>query len=261
MRTVTRGENRSQTAGRRGFAAFALAATALACAGPAANSASAVTPVLTSNGSIRDCVKTNLAGCVAWGSLTKGTSLTMHCYAQGSWATGEYRSDRWFYVTTSANKKGFVHSSRVDPQATVGKCSAHRGVAASRWASEHVGLYNVTSAERSALNTSITTWSGFCATFTYGAFKIGSAITPRYAGDAKPRYYAYKNAGRITSGGTPSVGSQVFYPNVTDFGHVAIYVGNGRIATTMGTGGNAKNARVSMSYFGTPAGWVTPDKV
>ncbi len=60
------------------------------------------------------------------GPLVGGTLVTMRCWAFGDIATGNYKSDKWFYITvasgTFAGKVGWVHSSWVKDQTTVGRC-------------------------------------------------------------------------------------------------------------------------------------------
>jgi hypothetical protein len=50
----------------------------------------------------------------------------------------------------------------------------------------------------------------------------------------------------------------VFWPGVAlPDGHTAIYVGNGNVVSTRGNGDpQATVARVPVTTFGTPAGWV-----
>ncbi len=224
-------------------------------------------PYMSSTGAIRDCVKVDLVGCRSWGTVSSGRAVTMHCWVDGSRVTEAYSSPRWFFVTIPSlgNRKGYVHSSRVGSQASVPACSSQRGIAASTWASERVGVYDMSDAEWTAVDPSHTysrAWSGGCAGFVYLSFKHGAKVTPSTAGDAAARYEWYRSRGRVSTTGTPDVGSMIFWPNVSAWGHVATYVGNGMVATTVGyPGERKKNARVAMSSFGTPAGWVLPSKI
>jgi hypothetical protein len=224
--------------------------------------AGAAAPTMSSSGTHRDCVKTNLAGCGPRGTVSAGRTVTMHCWKLGTEATGEYTSDKYFYVTVGGtNQKGYVHSSRVVNQTpNTPECGTHRGIATATWAAQHVGISQTTSAERSAIPTTTSYWAGYCATFTYASTKLGAGYTPRYAGDARPRYDNYANAGRVTTSGEPNIGAHVFWRNVTSFGHTAIYVGNGAVVSTRGTpGGTAVIERVSLTAtFGGPTGWVNP---
>lgn len=60
----------------------------------------------------------------SWGSSYQVSYVA--CYQDGSWATGAYSSNRWFNVyvtlTNGQTRWGFVHSSYVDRQPSVGRC-------------------------------------------------------------------------------------------------------------------------------------------
>jgi hypothetical protein len=89
---------------------------------------------------------------------------------------------------------------------------------------------------------------------------MGAHYKLRYAGDAKPRFDAYSSAGLVSRSGEPMVGAHVFWRNRSQWGHTAIYLGNGFVATTRGEpGSTAEVQRVPMiATFGTPSGWVNP---
>lgn len=77
---------------------------------------------------IRACASTACVtqGTVAgsWYSDTQPSWVS--CYADGGWATGNYRTNRWFrvYVTAAGGATfwGFVHASYVYDQPVVGRC-------------------------------------------------------------------------------------------------------------------------------------------
>lgn len=80
---------------------------------------------------VRAC--TNTVNCYPFGQVANDGSWSssyqlsyVKCYQDGSWATGAYSSNRWFnvYVTLTNGQTvwGFVHSSYVDNQPTVGAC-------------------------------------------------------------------------------------------------------------------------------------------
>jgi cell wall-associated NlpC family hydrolase len=244
---------------------FALVACALMLPLVRTAPAAAAVPEMSSTGTKRDCVKTSLAGCVSRGLVADGSHLTMHCWKWGTEATGEYTSKKYFYVTVlETNQKGYVHSSRVINQKLDTKeCGTHRGIATATWAAEHVAISKTTQFERTNIPTSTFYWSGYCATFTRGATKLGAGYSQRYAGDAKPRYDQYAAAGLVTKSGTPSIGAHVFWRNLSEWGHTAIYVGNGRIITTRGRPGQtlAVERATLTGTFGTPSGWVNPNSL
>ncbi len=72
----------------------------------------------------------NLAGWVTpdrilgWTSNTQKSYVT--CYEDGGWATGNYRSNRWFlvyvHITNGTTSWYYVHSSYVYNQITVPRC-------------------------------------------------------------------------------------------------------------------------------------------
>jgi hypothetical protein len=101
--------------------AVALAATpaALAVFWPAHNSY-----IASSAGYawVRTCPNT---GCTAIARLWNNTWITMRCWVDSQWATGNYSSPRWFRVSFSGSDfytEGFVHSSLVAYQAWTPHC-------------------------------------------------------------------------------------------------------------------------------------------
>lgn len=208
---------------------------------------------------VRDCINTDYPGCEPWGSLAAGTHVSMVCWQSGSLPKGG-DSRKWFYVFTATGVQGLVYSSRVEDRTAVPHCSSHRGISAGRWAAQHVGKAKLTDKERDILG--IRYWSGSCPKFVSAAYQLGVGVTPRISGDANVRYYQYSAAGVVESGPPRHVGSLVFWPNVTQWGHVAMYMGNGMVVTTRGVPGDKLVIlRVPVSTFGTPTGWIHPDSV
>lgn len=225
--------------------------------------ASAAAPYMASSGGHYGCTNTALPGCAAQGTIQAGTSVTMHCWIDDSNATGAYTSRRWFYVTANG-VRNFVHSSRVKSQATVPHCNNHRGVAAARWAAMQIGEDRPSAAEKSG-NTGMDRWSGWCYVFAWDAHALSHGVQPlRGYGSAKATYSAYKSRGRVSTNlnhSSMNIGSIVFWNGGT-YGHAAIYVGQGQVVSTQGNGSTlARNARLPMSHFGTPAGWVAPSNI
>jgi hypothetical protein len=220
--------------------------------------------VMQSQGGRYDCTNMTLPGCAARGTITAGTPLTMHCWIDDSVATGAYQSARWFYVSTSAGVRGFVHSSRVGRQVSVPHCSQHRGISAARWASMKIGSLRPTTAEKGA-NPSMDRWSGWCYVFAFDAYKFSTGALPKSGlGSAKNTFYAYRNEGKVRTDVNHNginIGSMVFWTFGKD-GHAAIYVGQGNVVTTQGYSNDLKPiAVVPMSSFGTPDGWVAPSNI
>ncbi|SDH48541.1 hypothetical protein [Pseudonocardia oroxyli] len=243
-----------------------VALAALVVAVPVTSAAAAPGPSLQGAANLRDCVNTGLLGCQPTGQLPARAPVTMICWIDGSTATGKYTSQRWFFVA-GGGRTGFVHSSWViDQWRQSPPCGADRGVSAVRWAAEHVGQTRPSGAEAAGLGVNDGMWSGWCAAFTYGSYLFGSGSTPRIAGNAAPRFYAYQRAGLVTGwtdAANVPVGAMLFWPTVAaPYGHTAIYAGNGYALSTQGLNDPSRPiARVPVGTWGTPAGWVAPDKV
>ena len=75
----------------------ALAATAGAIVAPSA--ASAATPTITQAASVRSCTNLTSINCAPFTTVASGNQLTMVCWRDESWATGDYSSNRWFVGT------------------------------------------------------------------------------------------------------------------------------------------------------------------
>ena len=186
--------------------------------------------------------------------------------------TGEYRSNRWFYITAkNRTLKGFVHSSRVAAQTKgVPECGTQRGITVTRWTAEHYGVTDPTSSERSTAGIPVGNyWSGYCAGFACDAYQLGFGTKPSILGPqtAKAWYDAYHAAKKTAAySETTNVGSLIFWRAIVvkgvdvtgGAGHVAVYVGNGQVLTTQGLPGQRLPiTRKSISSYPTaPSGEV-----
>lgn len=227
--------------------------------------ASAATPTLQGAANLRDCVAIDRPGCGPTAVLPAGTPVTMVCWLDGSWSTGAYATDRWLYLS-GGGRTGFVHASWVVDQVATPACGEDRGVSAVRWAAEQVGETAPAADVAAGLGIDDGRWSGWCAGFTYGAYRYGAGATPRVADNAAPRFRAYRAAGVVVPWTGPAdvpVGAMVFWPSVAaPYGHTALYAGNGAYLSTTGFGDRtAPIARVAVGTWGTPAGWVPPGAV
>lgn len=104
-------------------------------------------------------------------------------------------------------------------------------------------------------------WSGDCVKLAVAAYlKAGLGRIPS-AGTARQMYFDYRDRGLIRTG-TPPAGALVFWPDAAgSFGHVAVSLGGGQVASTMGLDeAERANAQVSTGYpfGGTMAGWAMP---
>ena len=98
-------------------------------------------------------------------------------------------------------------------------------------------------------------WSGYCEGFVEAAYgnHTGRWATPYRSAIAD--YQAQKAAGRIHTTGEPPAGALVFY-NISQYGHVALSLGDGRVATTWGFGNAEYPVRiVPRTTFGNYLGW------
>ena len=255
-------------AGSRGSAAALLAVSVLTplAAAWAPTPAGAAGPTIVGTAPYRDCTRTTLAGCATRGSIPNGAAVKMHCWIDDSTVTERYASNRWFYVAYGATR-GFVHSSRVVNQVTVGNCASHRGIAPSRWAAMKVGSVSPTTTE--ARGTGARYWSSWCYLFAADAHIYGYNNTPLTGyGTAKATFAEYKRRGLVSTNMDPNaiaIGSIVFWTFGTA-GHAAIYVGNGYVVSTQGSSESQHLpvARLPLGTWnrsGSPAGWVTPASV
>ncbi|WP_150116667.1 SH3 domain-containing protein [Williamsia herbipolensis] len=100
-----------------GMAAFGVVTTA-------APAAAVGTSVISSNSGGANLREGANAGSRSLGYLRNGTNVQMRCYTDGGSATGNYTSNRWFLVWTTAlgATGGYVHSSLVANQTGVPRC-------------------------------------------------------------------------------------------------------------------------------------------
>lgn len=235
---------------------------------PATPAGAATYPsTMSRNGGWRECTNTALAGCAGRGTIASGTSVKMHCWIDDSWATGAYRSNRWFYVTSSTGVRGFVHSSVVGRQTAVSDCKSHNGIAPARWAAMQVGEKRPSATEASRLGIYDNMWSGWCQAFAGGAYRMTGYGSLSGYGSAAGTYREYKRRGLVQTNmaaSSISIGALVYYSTnlAGGFGHVAVYVGNGYVVSTQGVDDPTKPvARLKLSTWGNPIGWVMPAHV
>ncbi len=240
--------------------AAAAMAAGLAVAGLsviAAPAASAAT--VTANVNLRPCVDLNNPNCSPVGTTGNAGVYKMRCWRDGSWATGNYNSNRWFLLSLTDGREGYVHSSFVGSQYSTPNCSDLPYVRAADWAIAQIGQTRAPDAW--ARNFSdwapgpYAEWSGDCAKFTFMSFAYAAGV-PYARGDAIGQYNQYKNQGMIY-GGLPRYGDPVFYNIAAPYGHTAIYIGGTTIVTTQGMdGANQPIARRDINSFGNYLGWA-----
>ena len=224
----------------------------------AASPASAAT--VTSGASIRACVDLNNVVCNNSVGTTNGSGVSaMRCWRDGSWATGTYRSNRWFLLNLSDGREGYVHSSFVQNQASVPNCSTLAYVRAADKAISYTGQVSASSDIASKYSDwapgPYAEWSGDCAKLAHSSYVYGAGVGFE-TGNAIDMYNKYKNKNMIY-GGLPRYGSPVFYNIAAPYGHTAIYIGGTSIITTQGM----DNARLPVAVkgiydYGNYLGWA-----
>lgn len=98
-------------------------------------------------------------------------------------------------------------------------------------------------------------WSGFCEGFVEASYgnQRGRYASPYPS--ALADYLTQYAAGRIHTAGEPPAGALVFY-RLSQYGHVALSLGDGRVVTTWGFGDAEYPVRiVARTTFGNYLGW------
>ena len=218
---------------------------------------------------LRFCIDAGVAGCDPASSaanqapsIPAGTAVTMVCWQDGPNATGDYTTNRWFWVRAANDLQGFVSASVVRNQTGVGNCSGNVNV---RVASEAAKLSGQTYAASDVAQlfssaewgTPYGEWAGDCPKLPYTAWFKATGRRDILKYNAIQNYRAYNSRGMI-KGGTPSVGAIVYF-DITSYGHTATYLGAGMIATTTNLdGARTPNAIRPMSAYANYLGWTMP---
>lgn len=249
--------------GRTRFAAILLAACLLAQGAfvLAAPAASAASPKITTTANVRSCVNTANTYCSPFAKLTAGTPVTMACWYDGSTATGNYTSNRWFLVRRGDGFEGFVHSSLVGSQVSSPWCGNVTRVKAGLQAIARLGQVYASSSDASRYSDwapgPYAEWSGDCKKFVAIAYyRAGLTLV---SGNAKPTFDYYRANRTQKGGGFPRYGALVGFNITLPYGHIAVAIGGDRIATTQGYDGNKLPTAIrTTSSYSNYAGWVVP---
>ncbi|MEQ1702095.1 MAG: CHAP domain-containing protein [Ilumatobacteraceae bacterium] len=219
-------------------------------------------PSITRSAPMYLCTNTAIAGCRPAGmpSVSTNQAVSMVCWQRGSWATGDYATDMWFWVTGPAGE-GFVTASVVRKQASVAACSTRKAFVAADAAVARDGQRTASAADQTLFAASewkpgpVAEWAGDCPKLPYVGWRAAGVSV--FKGNAINNYYSWRNLNRI-QGGVPPRGAIVFY-NVTSYGHTAISLGNGYVATTQGMDfSNLPNAVKRYDSWTGYLGWVMP---
>lgn len=225
--------------------------------------ADAASPSITSSANVRSCVNTSSTYCAPFGTFAGGTPVTQVCWIDGSWATGEYASNRWFLVRRSDRFEAFVHSSMVRNQVSTPNCGSVQRVKAGLEAIKRMGQTYASSSDASLFSASSWSpgpygeWSGDCKKLAYVAYyRAGLTLV---SGNAKPTFDYYWARRSSKGGGYPLYGALVGWDIVRPYGHIAVAVGGNRVATTRGMDHDARaNAILTTGSFSNYLGWVVP---
>lgn len=224
-----------------------------------------------SGATVHGCV-TNVSFCRAWmGVYGLGTPVKMECWIDGRSATGLYTSSRWFLVRRADGYEGFVHSSWVGAQTSVGWCGSSLRVKAGLQAAARLGQVYPSAADVTAGG-----WTRI------GSLTNSNAFGPKgdWSGDAaKLAWISYWRAGRaLARGGSWNIfqyhwdrsatrGTSRFAPYGAlvgwrwSPGQIGISLGGNRVASTSGADSALRpNDRLftTQDYGGPFAGWVVP---
>ncbi len=98
-------------------------------------------------------------------------------------------------------------------------------------------------------------WSGYCEGFVEAAYGNHYGRWAKPYPSALADYLTQYAAGRVHTSGEPPAGALVFY-RLSQYGHVALSLGDGRVATTWGFGDAEYPVRiVPRTTFGNYLGW------
>src|SRR5215475_2945999 len=95
------------------------------------------------------------------GSVSSGTGVTMSCWQDAVWTDG--MTHRWFYVTASGNREGFVHAGDVNAQTSTPNCltSSRKEIWATNWALSLYGSFS---------------YDNLCQAYVHDAYKKTSGL-------------------------------------------------------------------------------------
>ena len=214
---------------------------------------------LSSTQTLRLCANsTNDGVCMPAGmpTVSANSSVTMVCWEKDA------KSQMWFWIN-AANGSGYVYSSYVQRQTTTPYCPNNLEFAAAEAAIARVnGSAYASTADQALFAPSewspgpVGEWSGDCPKLPYVAWHAAGVTIPKQ--NAITNYNTWVSQRGALPKSTPPRGAVVFY-NITQWGHTAIALGDGFLATTQGLDkGYLPNAIKSYNYFLNYLGWVEP---
>ncbi len=212
------------------------------------------------------CVNTANKGCLPTGmpSVSSGQKATMLCWQDGSTATGDYTTNRWFWVSGSFGE-GFVTASVVRNQTNVPACATMKRFVAADAAVARNGQQQASTSDTATFISGTNNewkpgpngeWAGDCPKLPAIGWLAAGVTIPRK--NAIKNYATWKGQGKIQSG-VPPRGAVVFYDIAKPLGHTAISLGNGYIVTTQGLDwSNKANTVMLYTGYSNYLGYVMP---
>lgn len=224
--------------------------------------ASAAGPWITEATNVRSCTNLGNGVCGPFTVFGGGTGVTMVCWRDELWATGAYRSNRWFLVHRIGDGlEGFVHSSLVAGQVGTPNCDSVPRVRAGLAAIARVGQVSASPTDAARFTDwapgEYGEWSGDCKKLVSVAWR--DAGVPLIGGNAKPTFDTYWANRAWRGGGNPAYGALVGWNTALPYGHIGVAIGGTRVVATRGW----DNQRLPVSVTSTGsypgyAGWVVP---
>ncbi len=213
---------------------------------------------------LRLCTNTANAGCVPAGMPTVSTnaSVRMVCWQKGSWDTGDYGTDMWFWIT-SPRGEGYVTASVVRNQTSVPACSTKKGWVAAEAALARHGQRTASATDRGLFADRewapgpVGEWAGDCPKLPYVAWRTTGVTVPKSNAIDNYRTWRARAGGSLPTSAPPR-GAIAFW-NVTSYGHTAVALGNGFVATTTGMDfDGTPNTVRPYTYWSSYLGWAMP---
>jgi hypothetical protein len=127
-----------------------------------------------------------------------------------------------------------------------------RAERAAQWAERKIGSTSPASDLERNGNAGMDRWTGWCLVFASDAFQLGAAYWSLPNGKAT----AWQMATAVPrTMGVPPRGAMVFYSGYGNYGHVAISLGSGKIATTQGLVNGPRQPIAAMGYLEPKSSW------
>ena len=180
------------------------------------------------------------------------------------WQDAPYfgKNMRWFWVSSSSGE-GYVTSTIVQRQTIVGLCSNDPHNIVAEAALARMGQTYASAADRTYFTNSEWTpgpvgeWQGDCVKLVYVSWKMANITVPKQ--NAITNYNLWKQKKSLGQGYPPR--GDIAFWSVTAYGHTAIGLGDGYVASTNGLDNqspvNANSVKPYLSWS-SYLGWISP---